>query len=560
MKNGSAASCPSFWLILGDDGSSVAEVDGFYGRAPIVVGEPAAFVVLIGTLAIRLDRDGHRVGQYFVTGLHGTVRAAFDGTATILAWSFSPSSGIYTARLPSGSQNVEAVEHIADGNVNSLTAANRRACLTYTASQGMRAVLLIDGKSAAEPVPLPGNRTTTAVEVSSRLFALWADGRTRGAYAPFAEPFDVSFSSIAQSSPAVATDGASHVAVWIATDGATSWVEAGALLPDGNPSPGSGIRVSAAAAHEQIPAIAYGAGMFLVLWREGDRLFARRIDASLRSIDENAFAIADVGASPVAVAFDGAQWLVVFMVGTVRAVRIGADGAVVDSTPLSIPPSPGRNGSGSPAVGFDGTSFIVAWQDTFWIQGKTPVSSWISAARIGSDGTVGAVAQVSAKASSGATHPAAAYWITYPRIAGTAGGALIAWNEVSVAMRGSSRAILFSNQPEGAQGRRRAVAATPPTASIVDVDPPEEWALCSDSHRFYVFAAAAFYYDSPETDHFRLVAFETFANAESRDLRLDPRARIKRCSANALGAVAVVSHYTSGPPFGSTQRLFWWIP
>ncbi len=73
---------------------------------------------------------------------------------------------------------------------------------------------------------------------------------------------------------------------------------------------------------QQTPAIAFGAGKYLVVWRDGDKSV-------------------------------GQVW-------AVRGVRLAADGTVLDDPPLAI--SDAGELLTNPVVGFDGQNFLVAWE------------------------------------------------------------------------------------------------------------------------------------------------------------------------------------------------------
>ena len=73
---------------------------------------------------------------------------------------------------------------------------------------------------------------------------------------------------------------------------------------------------------QQTPAMAFGAGMYFVVWRDGDK---------------------NVG-----------------QVWSLKGVRLSADGTLLDDPPLTI--SDAGELLTNPAVGFDGQSFLVAWE------------------------------------------------------------------------------------------------------------------------------------------------------------------------------------------------------
>ncbi len=126
------------------------------------------------------------------------------------------------------------------------------------------------------------------------------------------------------------------------------------------------------------PAVAYGAGVFLVAWSDGSRqadrpaanIYCARIDAATgKSLDPQGVLVcgaADLQEWP-AVAFDGTNFLVVwqdFRSGKqydVYAARVSPQGKVLD--PDGLPISAGSHNEARPAVAFAAGSYVVVWMD-----------------------------------------------------------------------------------------------------------------------------------------------------------------------------------------------------
>jgi hypothetical protein len=121
-----------------------------------------------------------------------------------------------------------------------------------------------------------------------------------------------------------------------------------------------------------------------------------------------------------AIAFGGGEYLVAWSDlrdssdADIWGTRVGSDGTVLDTLGLQIGATAGVQSR--PAVTFDGTAFVVAWED-FQTHGGT-VSN-IAAARVATDGTVTSLGHVTSAASSQTTPNLAS--------AGT-GSALLVWN------------------------------------------------------------------------------------------------------------------------------------
>lgn len=124
-----------------------------------------------------------------------------------------------------------------------------------------------------------------------------------------------------------------------------------------------------------MPAIAFDGTNYLVAWSD-DRtgiyqVYAARIDTSGAILDPGGIALTsgDDGGCFPAVAFDGTQYLVVWVYGesssggiscgAVYGARMNTSGTVLDPAGIQL------SGEGftcfSPAVGFDGMNFLVLW-------------------------------------------------------------------------------------------------------------------------------------------------------------------------------------------------------
>lgn len=167
-----------------------------------------------------------------------------------------------------------------------------------------------------------------------------------------------------------------------------------------------------AAGKQLMPEIAAGADTYLAVWVD-DRtamteipnifggpnfdhhigtmwdLFAARIDADGNLVDESPIAVTqDVQnqAIPV-VAWNGTSWLIVYMGQTGLqccpeesryAVRVAADGTVLDTTPILVAPNSEMGSVWDVTVGSDGSNWLVVWAAANEVRGM----------RIAPDGTI----------------------------------------------------------------------------------------------------------------------------------------------------------------------------
>lgn len=200
-----------------------------------------------------------------------------------------------------------------------------------------------------------------------------------------------------QRSAAVAYNGTSFLAVWCDYRSQTGYYDiygarvtsAGALLDP------QGIAISTAAHHKYSPEVASDGVNFLVVWydsRSGTGnydIYGARVSSAGAVLEPDGIAISTDARhqySP-AVAYNGTSFLVVwedFRNGSydIYGARVSGAGTVLD--PSGIPISTAPNNQRAPAVAHDGTNFLVVWEDSRSNSG----SSDLYGARVSGSGTV----------------------------------------------------------------------------------------------------------------------------------------------------------------------------
>jgi len=150
-----------------------------------------------------------------------------------------------------------------------------------------------------------------------------------------------------------------------------------------------GLEISKDANSAQQPAIAFGAGLFLVAWADWKDgrpvIYGTRVTQTGVVLDPNAIRIGPAvqGESP-AVAFDGHNFLVVSQryrptypaYGTVYGARVTPGGTVLDPDGFQI-----SDVGFSPDVAFDGANYLAVWSTDF-------SDGHIVGARVSPEGTV----------------------------------------------------------------------------------------------------------------------------------------------------------------------------
>jgi phosphoribosylformylglycinamidine (FGAM) synthase PurS component len=173
--------------------------------------------------------------------------------------------------------------------------------------------------------------------------------------------------------PAVAFDGVNFLMVW--QDDRGGVISGARVTPQGTVLDPAGILITPAPGDRGSPAIAFDGEHFLVVWEE-DRIdwdiYGTRVTPQGTVLDPSGIPIstaADDQFMP-ALAFDGTNFLVVWedngsdstdTTYNIYGARVTPQGAVLDPSGIAI--STAEDVQLTPAVAWDGVSFFTAWED-----------------------------------------------------------------------------------------------------------------------------------------------------------------------------------------------------
>ena len=210
---------------------------------------------------------------------------------------------------------------------------------------------------------------------------------------------DISTAASLQVDPAVAF-GNEYFAVWADLRMGTDWDVYGSFVDSrGKASAHAVFPVSTRVSGQKYPAIAFDGRNYLVVWQDGStssgywKIHGVRVDAQGQVLDSKDILLPGLNFAQEhpAVAFDGTNYLVVWQdyrdsryTGWqcgIYGARVSADGQLIDTDAVPICTAAGDQQY--PSISFDGAQYLVVWQD-----GRKSYTGHIFGARVATDGTV----------------------------------------------------------------------------------------------------------------------------------------------------------------------------
>jgi hypothetical protein len=193
-------------------------------------------------------------------------------------------------------------------------------------------------------------------------------------------PITISNATNNQQSPSVAYDGTNCLVAWQDYRNSTTYsdIYGARVNTDGTVLDGSGIEISLADSSQECPAVVgSGSSGFLAVWqdtRNGSAnydTYGARISAGGSVTDyPNGILLTGVvnAQTNPAVAFDGTNYLVVwddnrYGYSDICGARVSLSGAALDPAGFLISSNTSTSNQTYPAVAFDGTDYMVVWQD-----------------------------------------------------------------------------------------------------------------------------------------------------------------------------------------------------
>ena len=176
-------------------------------------------------------------------------------------------------------------------------------------------------------------------------------------------------------SPSVAHGGGVWLVVWEDHRSGSYGIYGARVTADGSVLDPDGFTIATrAGADLQFPRVAYNGTSFLVAWRgsfvfgappSAPAVFAARVSPAGQVLDNPTAPLAGPGVSH-AVASDGTNWLLAYAAGAslvhdIQAVRLGPTLSVLGATQVTATASGDED---HPALGYNGTGYFVAWDQS----------------------------------------------------------------------------------------------------------------------------------------------------------------------------------------------------
>jgi hypothetical protein len=187
---------------------------------------------------------------------------------------------------------------------------------------------------------------------------------------------DISTAAGDQSLPAISFDGTNYLVVWVDSRNSSMWDIYGARVSvGGNVLDPSGIPISTAASYQYCPDVAFDGTDHLVVWQDfrsenGYDTYGARVGVGGSVLDASGIAIATGAYTEAypAVAFDGTNCLVAWQdyrsgsTYDIYGARVSVGGNVLDASGIAISTAVGDQSL--PAISFDGANYLVVWGDS----------------------------------------------------------------------------------------------------------------------------------------------------------------------------------------------------
>jgi hypothetical protein len=177
-------------------------------------------------------------------------------------------------------------------------------------------------------------------------------------------PKPLSTMATEQLNPAVAFDGTDYLVVWTDFGIPTTLVRGARVSNGGKLLDPNGISIGTTSYYDTLPSVAWNGTNFFVTWTDvTPDVHGARVTPGGAVLDPTGILLGSNASSGATVASDGTNFLVTWQTQqqNVVALRVTNGGVVLDA-PTTVSHNPASAAGTGPAVGWDGSTFLVVWE------------------------------------------------------------------------------------------------------------------------------------------------------------------------------------------------------
>jgi hypothetical protein len=184
----------------------------------------------------------------------------------------------------------------------------------------------------------------------------------------------ISMANDNQWSPAIAFDGTNYLVTWADGRSDSSDIYGARVTPAGAVLDTNGIAIATAGYHQAHPAVTFDGTNYLVVWKDHRNgsysdVYGARVTPAGTVLDPGGIAISTAAFDQRCpeISFDGTNYLVVWedvrsiSTSDIYGARVTQAGTVLDPGGIAI--SIASNNQWSPGIAFDGTNYLTVWKD-----------------------------------------------------------------------------------------------------------------------------------------------------------------------------------------------------
>jgi hypothetical protein len=175
-----------------------------------------------------------------------------------------------------------------------------------------------------------------------------------------------------QSSPTIAFDGLNYLVVWQDDRSLDRDIYGARVTFSGEVLDTSGIPISKAASYQSSPSIVSDGTNYFIVWEDNrngsDDIYGARVTPSGTVLEPGIIPISEAEGNQEypSIAYDGTNFLVVWQdscngFSDIYGTRVTSSGEILDTS--GIPISTAANNQYSPFIAFDGANYLVVWED-----------------------------------------------------------------------------------------------------------------------------------------------------------------------------------------------------